>query len=154
MRHLLPVTCTEPQIQDHALWIRVHNNNVMITTIVINRTWNVFCCEQVANEVAVEEVRSGLDSLAGEQFWRESFGLVGVCVWHNEVRHRENYCYSRDRSWWEHEQYELQCDCRDSVWCVRVPSSDRNTNNRIQIFVRLSSHVFTRFKPSLDREQV
>jgi len=32
------------------------------------------------NEVAVEEVRSGLDCQTREQFWRESFELVGVCV--------------------------------------------------------------------------
>jgi len=31
---------------------------------------------------SVEEVRSGLDCRTGEQFWRESFELVGVCVWH------------------------------------------------------------------------
>jgi len=35
---------------------------------------------QVANEVAVEEVRSGLDCRTREQVWRESFERVGVCV--------------------------------------------------------------------------
>jgi len=34
----------------------------------------------IANEVVVEEVWSGLDYRIGEQFWRESFELVGVCV--------------------------------------------------------------------------
>jgi len=33
-----------------------------------------------ANEVVVEENRSGLDCRTGKTFWRESFELVGVCV--------------------------------------------------------------------------